>query len=444
LSCAAVGDSELSTIHHIEIPKTSADKALKSLAKQSGVQLLFPFDLVSSLEVEPLIGDYSLMQALAILLQDTGLTGDLTQSGVITISHKDANQTGKGKRMNITKRKTLLATTVALFAGATQVTTAQESAVAQDRGIDEIIVTAQKREQNLQDVGIAVTALDATKLGARGIDNASDLQFSIPALTASITGVGSVRVALRGVGTDNLFPGGDPGVPMHIDGHYIQNTNYIMQDFLDIERVEVLRGPQGTLYGRNAVGGTINLISKRPTNSFEGKMSIDIGNYNKHLLQGIVSGPLSEKLRGRFAFSDQKRDGYIENLSPSGEDLDSLDYISARVSLEYDLTPDIELYLSAYNYENEGNPNAIVLLSENFPNVLPGNIDYYTVNGAGSNISAIDHQKTRQNVGKDLFDDSKGISIDVDWSIKNVEFRSLSSYNKSAAFSVYYIDGSDV
>ena len=117
---------------------------------------------------------------------------------------------------------------------------------------------------------------------------------------------------------DNILLGGDPGVPIHIDGHYIQDPSYVLRDFLDVERVEVLRGPQGTLYGRNAAGGSINIITKRPTESFEASLSADVGNYDKRLLQAVISGPFTDKLRGRFAIADEDRDGYVENLSGRG------------------------------------------------------------------------------------------------------------------------------
>lgn len=123
----------------------------------------------------------------------------------------------------------------------------------------EVIVTAQKREQDLQSTALAITAITGGMLPARGIDNGLDLQLSAPSISMGASVAGSVYVTLRGVGMGNIYAGGDPGVPIHVDGHYIQSSNYILRDFLDIERVEILRGPQGTLYGRNAVGGSINM-----------------------------------------------------------------------------------------------------------------------------------------------------------------------------------------
>ena len=165
LSSTAQAKTDVSSPHHITIAKSSVEQALKTLAQQTGVQLLFPFDLVKTLQAEPLRGDYTVMQALDILLKDTGLSGSLTDSGVITISQIDLNSNGKGKDdMNIKTKKSLLATLIAFFAtgAVTQGVMAQDvnndgQTAKKQNQIDEIIVTAQKREERLIDVPMSIS-----------------------------------------------------------------------------------------------------------------------------------------------------------------------------------------------------------------------------------------------------------------------------------------------
>ncbi len=259
MTAVAEADLNLHQRYNIDLPQQTVAESLNALAQQTGAQFLFPYQLANAQAAQPVKGQLTLLQATHQLLHNTGLQSDLVD-GVLTISLAgdggySGNQNHKGKRMNTNKRKTVLATMVGLFAaGGMSATVAQghvgESARAQNV-LDEIIVTAQKREQNVQDVAIAITAISGDQLKSKGIDSPSDLQFSVPGLTLGATITGGAQVTMRGIGAENLTPGGDPGVPLHIDGHYIQSSAYMLKDFFDVERVEVLRCPQGTLYGRN-------------------------------------------------------------------------------------------------------------------------------------------------------------------------------------------------
>ncbi|MGX4675638.1 TonB-dependent receptor domain-containing protein [SAR92 clade bacterium H246] len=432
----------------LNLPRQSLAAALNTLSEQTDIQVLFPYDIARSHSIKPVKGYYSIEQALQLMLQDTGLYGGLTDNGVIAISKLDVDQNSKGKNMNTTK-KSLLAAMVGLFAaGGMGTVQAQEQVGESARAqgvLDEILVTAQKREQSLQDVPLAITAFDAGVLAAKGIDSAADLQFSVPGLTVGGTIFGSAKATLRGVGSANLFPGGDPGVPIHADGHYIQSTAYLLRDFLDIERVEILRGPQGTLYGRNAIGGSINIITKRPTSEFEAKAGVDFGNYNKRLFRGVVSGPLSENIRGRIAFSDENRDGFVENISPIGEqDLENSDYTSVRGSIEIDVTNNIQALISGYHYEDDGNTTVSRFLSEYPTGSLGPFVNYWDENNAGTNITARDPRKISTNAPIDQSDEVSGGSVDLDWDLGSIIIRSLTAYSEDEKSSLIDSDGSDV
>ncbi len=287
--------------------------------------------------------------------------------------------------------------------------------------LDAIVVTAQKRAQDVQDVPLAITAFSSESLRLKGIDSPESLQISTPALTVgeNLAGAGA-QVTIRGIGAEALPPGGDPGVPLHINGHYTQSSAYVLRDFLDVERVEVLRGPQGTLYGRNAIGGNINIITKRPTEEVEGMVSIALGNYEKRLAQAVLSGPLTDSLRGRLAISDEVRDGYVEDV---GLDTDRAisDYTSVRGSLEFDVTESIEVFGSAYYFDDKGNSLFVDALTTDPENPF-----------------LVSH-----NSPTETLDTAFGGSIDVTIDLGAMEIVSLSAFDESERDAVLDLDGTD-
>jgi iron complex outermembrane receptor protein len=294
-------------------------------------------------------------------------------------------------------------------------------------GLEEIIVTAQRRVENAQDVPIAMSVFSAESLENRGVSNPQDLQETVPNLSiGEQTNLGgAAKVTLRGVGSENYGPGGDPGVPIHINGHYTQSTAYIFRDMLDVQRVEVQRGPQGTLYGRNAVGGNVNIITRRPTENFEGSVGLEAGNYNRYMAQGVVSGPISSGIRARLVAARAKRDGYVEELGV-GKDRDSVDYVSVRGALEVDLAENLQTYINAYYFRDKGNN--------------------YTrrIDRDPNNLANTEPFKIRSNTPNENDDRSKGASIDFTWDLGGVQFKSLSAYDRTRSSGLYDLDGNAV
>lgn len=185
--------------------------------------------------------------------------------------------------------------------------------------LDEIMVTATKRETGLQDTPIAITAVPSEKLEKQNVDNISELAGFTPNLvfdtTSPVSGLSSGAVVfIRGVGQTDFQLTTDPGVGTYIDGVYTSRSAGGVLDVLDLERVEVLRGPQGTLFGRNTIGGALSLISKRPADEFGGKLAVTIGSRDRIDVQGSVDIPLSDTLRTRFSFSERNQDGFVRGL----------------------------------------------------------------------------------------------------------------------------------
>ncbi len=196
--------------------------------------------------------------------------------------------------------------------------TASAFAEERSRQIEEVVVTAEKREASVQDTSISITAFEGEFLQDFGIRNQEDLANFIPATT-----IQPYDMAVRGIGRSFRALGGDPGISTYYDGVYSEDFGIASTEggLYDIERIEVLRGPQGTLYGRNAVGGAINFISKAPNDEFEGEIKTNVGTNGLWEVYGLPSGPIiADKLNYRFNGIKRKRDGYYNDLgSVNGE-----------------------------------------------------------------------------------------------------------------------------
>ncbi|MCR5879267.1 TonB-dependent receptor [Phenylobacterium sp. J367] len=192
------------------------------------------------------------------------------------------------------------------------------------------MITAQKREESLQDVPIAVSAFSGAALERAQIENPQDIQFSIPNAVL----VGNDRFTLRGIGNNAISSTADNGTQTFFNGATVALSP--QDEFYDLERVEVLRGPQGTLYGRNTTGGAVNVITKRPTSQLEGFAFGQAGNFDSVKLQGAINLPMGERVRQRFAGYWLKRDGYTENLA-TGNGIDGREQFGVRSTTEVDL-----------------------------------------------------------------------------------------------------------
>ncbi|MFT5572284.1 MAG: iron complex outermembrane receptor protein [Cryomorphaceae bacterium] len=212
--------------------------------------------------------------------------------------------------------------------------------------LEEIVVTAQKREQGLQDVGVSITAFTGQQMEALGWENSLDVAAQTPGLTTtSNTGdPGNIALfSIRGVSQLDFAEGQEAPIAIYRDEAYISSPGASGAPIFDINRIEVLRGPQGTLYGRNATGGLVHFVSNKPTDENESSIGVTIGEYGQVGLEGYVSGPMSDNVRGRLAFYHNEDDGYIENRI--GEDKRADDTTSVRAMLDIDFGESSNLLL---------------------------------------------------------------------------------------------------
>ncbi|MDG2325193.1 MAG: TonB-dependent receptor [Halioglobus sp.] len=198
-------------------------------------------------------------------------------------------------------------------------------ALAQGMVLEEVIVTAQKRSESLQDVPMAVNAFSADTIQEAGINNTADLAIMTPSLhTLNVQSPFTTKLQIRGIGTAQSDPALEPSVGVFIDGVFLGRSGLGMSDLTDIERIEVLQGPQGTLYGKNTNAGAISIITKRPSlEGFEGYVEASVGDYDMGNLTLSVTGPLSDTVAFRLSGNVHQRDGYMENSGATdGNDAD--------------------------------------------------------------------------------------------------------------------------
>ena len=223
----------------------------------------------------------------------------------------------------------------------------------QTNALEEIVVTATKRVQSLQDVPIAVNAFNADTIEVAGINNAGDLAILTPALNISVnTNPFAARMIIRGVGTAQTDPALEPSVGLFIDGVYLGRTGLGMSDLTDIERIEVLQGPQGTLYGKNTNAGAISVITKKPNfEESEGYVEASVGNYSMSKLTASASGPLTQNLAYRLSGNINQRDGYYDNSA--GVDFNDADDWNIQGKLQWEPTESLSILLSGSRVERD-------------------------------------------------------------------------------------------
>ncbi|MBW8815337.1 MAG: TonB-dependent receptor [Caulobacterales bacterium] len=268
-------------------------------------------------------------------------------------------QNGRG---NMTKTLFVSVSVLALWCGAP---TLARAADPPGGVLEELIVTAQKREESVQDVPIAVSAFSQQALQARGIDGGANLVLAIPNLTFN-RGSLSNNFQIRGIGSQLFSVSGDDGVGIHQNNVPLTTNRLADAEFYDVERVEVLRGPQGTLFGRNATGGVVNIITSKPVDHFAASISAELGNYNSRKFQGFFNVPFGDKVALRGAGFSLKRDGYTTNTL-DGRDIDSRKIWAGRLTLSFKPSDNFRAFLMWDGFDENDSRGARKQLCEKDP-----------------------------------------------------------------------------
>lgn len=327
----------------------------------------------------------------------------------------------------------LLSTTVGILM-------AGPALAADNLSIDEVVITATKMgATRLQDTPLAVSAYSAADLDKTGAKDIRELAGQTPNLVVAQNGP-FAQIYIRGIGSNNSFAGSDPSSTVNVDGVYIARPAAVFNNFLDIERIEVLRGPQGTLYGRNSVGGTINIISRKPDNEFHAKAQGTVGNHNLYRGEGYISGPLvKDKLFGSVSAMRSKHDGYFKNIVASGNDRGSEDTWGVRAQLRATPTEKLEIIVRADYLKDTGNAAGNTVLLQSFTPVAGGPVDAITESILG------DWHKVAMDTPSVSNRHVEGVSGEISYEIAdNTSLKSLTSYRKSYLKYAIDSDSSDL
>lgn len=306
--------------------------------------------------------------------------------------------------------------------------------------LEEVVVTAQKREQNIQDVGISVTAFSGEQMKELGFATSVDMVAQTPGLNvvSPFGGGNNVAFTLRGVGLNDFSESNEAPVAVYVDGVYNATLAGLGFQLFDLERAEVLRGPQGTLYGRNTTGGLVHFISKKPSQETEGFAELTLGEFSKTRVEAALGGGLTDKLFARASLLYHYHDGYIENVNLGVADAGETDNFSGRLQLLYEQSDDLEFLFSFHGGSADQvaaayKHTASMIGPDGFDSIeVPADQDVYgTCPGCdlfGFRDTTGDFYKTANDREPFLDLDTYGTSLTVDWSSGEYGFRSITAY----------------
>ena len=351
-------------------------------------------------------------------------------------------------------KRQALGATVALTLSAASLLAAPRALAANaaaDTGLDEVVVTARRREESLEKVPVSATVLTAKNLEAQGVRDASDLARFVPNLTfdqgtGNTGGSANAQIFIRGVGQQDFLFTTDPGVGIYIDGVYFPRALGSILDLLDVERVEVLRGPQGTLFGKNTIGGAINIISRAPANEFSAEIDGTLGNLHRREIRAVVDVPIvDDRLAAKVAFLRRTRDGITER--DAGDPLGNINRDAAQGVLRWKASDSLTVTLSGdYTRLRETSTN-LHMVAANAAAPVPALWNLLVAlpqfGEAWGPRFLTDNPFSNHDTGLDVSNlDLKGASALVNWDTEPVAVKFIAAWRSQDAFFATDVDHS--
>ncbi|MGS2722500.1 TonB-dependent receptor [Porticoccus sp. GXU_MW_L64] len=340
------------------------------------------------------------------------------------------------------KKRRLPICTLGFIAGASMlpaVSSAQDAENEPEKKVvahEEIVVTANKREELLQDVPIAVSAFSELQLEQSDISDLLDVLNHTPSVEATPSQEGGGTFSIRGVSTGIGGPGVDSNVALYWNGAYIARDFVAFQDFIDIERVEILRGPQGTLYGRNATGGAINVILKKPEREFGGSFRVNVGEFDRRGFSVAITGPLTDTISGRLSVSRQVEDSYSINLL-NNERLRQVDSEAIAGSLLFEPNDNFSVLWRGDWEEDDG----AGVFSQN---LISTGVETDPLSNFGAIISDNPYEFRSDFPANEGFLKNWGSSVEVVWDVNEYQVKSITAYREISNRIIFDSDGSEL
>ncbi|MBW2366620.1 MAG: TonB-dependent receptor [Deltaproteobacteria bacterium] len=377
-----------------DIPSQKMVKALDMFAEKTDFSLMYAMEELADKKNNEITGKLTPDQALGKMLEGTGLAYEFTSDTTVSIRRDpvltlknphvaNAPETGDKKNAEVVAQNGSTSSTPQQPGQAAQQPATAPGSSHDDFILEETVVTATKTgETELQKTPIAITAFSAEALKNSGTTSIKGLSLMVPGLTMSAN-ESFAQPYIRGIGTQLPFTGADTSVAVYLDGVYLGRSVSHFIDFIDVERVEVLRGPQGTLYGRNATGGAFNIVTMAPTTEWTGRISAGFGDYSQYRVEGTVSGPIvDDKVLARFSIMDAQHDGYMDNIGVGPDPLDE-NVTALHGSLQFNISDNLQAVLSGDYSKSD---DAGVAMKATHPMGLPFLLgaqwidDFWTVN----------------------------------------------------------------
>lgn len=333
--------AEDTRVYDFDIARQDLHSSLQAVALTANLRLLYRSDIVTGLVSPALKSRCTAQQAIEALLQDTHLRYEQLSSGVVLIRRDDPSLLDRFREMVARRREA---------DDAEEAAPGNAQAEANTAVLEEIIVTAQKREESAQAIPVAINVVSGKTLVEEGVRDVKDVGKASTALEINTRQGQATVVGMRGMQQLGFAPTGDTLTAVHLDGVFLSNFWGMNGMMFDLERVEVMAGPQGTLYGRNSAAGAVNLITTRPGDHLAANASLEYGSFNTFRAEGGINVPFSEKLAVRVAGTRYRRDA----LYSDGEA--AIDQWAGRVSLNWKATPTDTVYMT-YDHINTGGTN---------------------------------------------------------------------------------------
>lgn len=387
--------------------------ALNDWAQQTGFQLIIPSSEAANRLIAPTVtGNLTPSAALARLLEGTSLTYEVLNERIVVIRDNSKMQKISTEYSEVKPQPTRIA----------QAGTPRREAASADRqrDVEEVIVTAQKRSERLQDVPISIAVLGGDVVENASVTKVNDIGELVPnvAFESAYGSSMESRLTIRGITGNVRNAGFESGVSVYVDGVYAGRPSAQNLNLMDIERVEVLRGPQGTLFGKNTIAGVINVVTRKPGDELEGKIVANVGNFNKLNVSGNLSAPLIDnKLYIGGSLYSNNRDGYVKNFF-GGDDLGNEDNYGGDLKLRFLASDDLEINFRADYLKDDSK----FLYPEPFDGTSTmGDGIVYSPGMRTVNIDGIPSEQ-RENYG---------VALTVDYDMDAFTFTSISAYNRT-------------